>query len=377
MKNISVVLSTLALLLFICGCSAQSPDNSTSSSTASGSSSVSSSASSDSGTVTELPPAEPVQTTWEWETSTPEAQNMNADLLAQMHDVLQDTKIHSVAVVRNGVLVDEYYQEGYDAESVFRLNSCTKSFTGTLIGIAIDQGYISGVDATLSEFFPHLADTDKGDIQLRYLLTHTSGIRWREWSGTSFYDLQTSENWVDYVLSQPVEAAPGSKFAYSTGGSHLLAAILQQATGESALDFAKENLFDPLDMESVEWSTDPQGIIDGGNGIAMNTRDAAKFGQLFLNQGVWEGEQVVPREWVAASTQPYLQAEATAGEYGYQWWIQQFGGYDAYYAMGWGAQFIFVVPDLQLVAVFTADYPESQYAAWPYFTDYIIAACEA
>lgn len=313
---------------------------------------------------------------WEWEFDAPENHGMDAALLASLHTALEGTAIHSVVVVRDGVIVDEYYQQGYDADSVFPLNSCSKSFISALVGIALEEGLIDSLDTSIDRYFPQLAGTEKADITIRHLLEHKSGLEWHEWTrnGESFYELNRAENWVDYVLAKPLVAQPGEQFTYTTGGTHLLAAILEQAVGEPLLDYATARLFAPLGMTSVRWRADPQGILDGGNGIEMTARDAAKFGQLYLGGGSWEGRQLVPQDWVALSTQAQEIRDGTGGSYGYQWWVRPFGAahVDTFYAMGAMGQFIFVVPQLQLVTVITAD--TTQFAPFPYFTDYILAS---
>jgi len=287
-----------------------------------------------------------------------------------------------MVTVKDGYLIDEYYKEGYDENSVVRLHSCSKSFTGALMGIAIDQGLISGVEAKLSEFLPQIEDSGSDyqkQITLEHLLTHTSGIEWYEWGGnsSSWRPFQEAENWVDYILGLRVAAEPGSYFAYSTGGSHLLAAALQKATGKSAYEFGQEYMFEPMGMDSVEWSVDPQGVTDGGNGIAMTARDAAKFGQLYLDGGRWRGQQIIPEAWVELSTITQNAGPGgRSGTYGYQWWLRSFGeeNYEACYAMGYAGQFIIVVPELQLVTVITSRSTADTYAPWAYFTDYVLAS---
>ena len=317
----------------------------------------------------------------DWEIDTPENHNMDGAVFQQLHSALLQTEIYSAVTVKDGVIIDEYYKEGYDENSVFRFHSCSKSFTGALIGIAIEQGKISGANAKIAAFFPQVARSDsqyKQQITVEHLLCHTSGIEWHEWGGdsSSWRPFRQADDWAEYVLSQEMAAEPGALFAYSTGGSHLLAAILQQATGQTALDFGTEHLFAPMGMDSVEWSTDPAGVSDGGNGISMTARDAAKFGQLYLDGGRWRGRQILPEEWVAASVTAQVVRSGNSGSYGYQWWLRPFGAanYDTYYAMGHGGQFIFVVPELDLVTVMNSSYPSDTYAPWPYFSDYILAA---
>ena len=136
-------------------------------------------------------------------------------------------------------------------------------------------------------------------------------------------------------------------------------------------------LFEPLDMDSVECTTDPQGISDGGNGFAMNVYDMAKIGELFLNNGVWKGEQIISEEWVRQSTTLQFDRSSGSADYGYQWWVRTFGNqnYDAYFAQGHWGQYIFVVPDLELVVVFTSHYEGDTSIYWQLMND-IVNACQ-
>ena len=264
-----------------------------------------------------------------WQVDLPENRQMDPAVFAQLHADLESSDVYAMVTVKDGVIIDEYYQEGYDETSVFPLHSCTKSFTSALVGIAIEQGYFTSVDDPLSDYLPQvldLADTGKQQITLRHLLTHTSGLEWYEWAGRSnWQEFRSAENWVDYILNRNLVATPGTVFAYSTGNSHLLAAALESATGMGELEYARENLFDALGMDSVVWGTDPQGIADGGNGISMTVRDAARFGQLYLQNGQWNGEQLISAQWVAESTAAQNNGAGDGtGSYGYQWWIRSF-----------------------------------------------------
>lgn len=321
------------------------------------------------------PAPEPV---WSWQHDLPENRGLDSAALDELHQQLAPTDVLASVIVKNGAIVDEYYQDGYDASSVFPLHSCSKSVTSALVGIAINQGYIAGVNVPISSYFPQILQSDSAwrkQITIWHLLTHTSGISssdddvWEAW--------RNSENWVEYVLNRPVTSEPGAVFSYTTGGTHLLAAILQQATGKTAYEYGKEVLFDPLDMDSVQCSSDAQGISDGGNGFSMNIYDMAKFGQLYLNGGVWEGKQIVPAQWVTDSTSLQFDRSAGSADYGYQWWVRTFGRqqYPAYFSQGHGGQFIFVVPQLELVAVFTSNHTGSSSMYWQFVED-IVAACQ-
>ena len=317
------------------------------------------------------------ETKWEWQHDTPQNHNLDSNALNTLHNTLDTTNVYASVIVKDGYIVDEYYKEGYDENSVFTLQSTSKSITSALIGIAIDRGYIESVDVPISNYFPQILESDSQylkQITIWHLLTHTTGIDASD--TTNWEDWLASDNWVEYVLNRPVTARPGTVFNYFTGNTHLLSAILQQATGKTAYEFGKENLFDYLDMDSVECSTDPQGISDGGNGFAMNVYDMAKFGQLFLNQGFWNGEQIISEQWIEESTSTQFTRSSGSADYGYQWWVRTFGNqnYDAYFAQGHWGQYIFVVPDLELVVVFTSHHEGSSSMYWQFMNN-IVNAC--
>lgn len=318
------------------------------------------------------------QSVWEWQKDTPENQGMNGAALEGIHATMDTFPLLSSVIVKNGYIVDEYYKDGYDENSVFVLNSASKSVTSAIIGIAIDKGYIESVDVPISDYFPQVLDDDDPywrQITIRHLLTHTSGISttddalWDTW--------RSADNWIDYILDLPIVSEPGSTFSYSTGNTHLLCAIVQQATGMTVYDFGKQYLFDPVGMDSVRIDTDPQGISDGGNNIWMTPYDMTKFGLLYRNGGVWEGQQIVPAEWVEQSTSVQFERPSGSADYGYQWWVRTFGEqqYAAYFAQGHAGQYIFVVPELELIVTFTSDYTGSTSIYWQLVNE-IVAACE-
>lgn len=322
---------------------------------------------------TPKPTPEPTPKPFEWTFDTPGNHGIDSALLAELHTTAADTDITSFVIIKDGVIIDEYYADGYDETSVFRMHSVTKSFTSALWGIALNEELISGTDVMLSDYFD--VGDDKADITAEHLLTHTSGLDWPEWNGPIWNDFARAENTVEFILSRPMVNAPGRVFNYTTGGSHLLGAIIEKAAGESMYDYALPRLLEPLEIDSVRWSSDPQGITDGGNGLSLSARDAAKLGLLYLNGGVWRGEQIIPAEWVAFSTEAHASGYTRYGKYSYQWWVKPFGGYDAYYALGHGGQYIIVVPDLNLVAVFTSKSSANIYTPQPLFEKYVVGTC--
>jgi CubicO group peptidase (beta-lactamase class C family) len=156
------------------------------------------------------------------------------------------------------------------------------------------------------------------------------------------------------VLSRPLVAEPGTRMVYSTGNTHLLSAILTKVTGGSTWRFARDALARPLGIQLAQWPTDPQGIHFGGNEMLMTPRQMLAFGRLYLARGRQDGRQVVPADWVDASFVPRTRSRWSDRQHGYGWWIRDMSGRRVTYAWGYGGQFIFVVPDLQLVVVTTS-----------------------
>jgi CubicO group peptidase (beta-lactamase class C family) len=309
---------------------------------------------------------------------------MDSELLAGMFDYIErnDLDVHAVLVVRNGHTVVEVYYPPYGPCSQHSTASVGKSFTGALVGIAIHKGYIESVDQPVADFFPHHLDFQgdplKQAMKIEHLLTMTSGLDWPEsaisYSSASnvLRQMMGSANWVGFVLDRPMVAAPGTTFNYSSGGSHLLSAIVQEATGMRTISFARENLFGSLGCSHVDWLSDPQGIALGAGGVRLTARDMARFGQLYLQGGLWGGEQIVPAEWVTASIAPQVSAHGAASHYGYQWWVRDSGIYAAH---GYRGHRIFVVPHLDMVVVFTADLAGS--APSTMLSSYIIPAARS
>jgi CubicO group peptidase (beta-lactamase class C family) len=318
-----------------------------------------------------------------WRASTPEQEGMRSEVLAEMLAEIEDKEhdIDGVFVVRNGHLVLDAYVAPFDANTRHVIHSCTKSVVSTLIGIAIDKGYIEGVDQPFLELFPGrtVANLDAGKVAmtLRDVLTMASGLECRDsylygWDGLE--EMAKTDDWVQYILDLPMAEPPGSRFEYCNGGSFLLSAVIQETTGMSAQAFAEQHLFGPLGISDFEWPANPRGINIGWGQLKMRPHDMTKFGYLFLNDGVWEGDQVVPAEWVEASTQKHIDATLYDG-YGYQWWVDDAG---VYLALGYAGQFIYVVPDKEMVAVFVSDLADRDFfVPWGHLHDYIIPAAES
>lgn len=332
-------------------------------------------------TIQATPPPPDYWPTDGWRSSPPEAQGMDSGQLADMLEHIQQEgyRVHSIQIIRNGYLVLDSYIYPFNSEALHLIHSATKSFTSALVGIAMGEGFIESVDQTVLSFLPDQTidniDARKEAMTVEDLLTMTSGLYCRDsalYGWTGLREMQASADWVGHSLSLPMEHEPGSHFEYCNGVSHTLSAIVQQTTGMTTLEFARQYLFDPLGINDLVWLTDPQGIAIGNSNLLLHPLDMAKFGYLFLHGGQWDGQQIVPAEWVAESTQAHVftnfPAKPTAN-YGYQWWVDKQGRF--YDAAGYGGQEIFVLPDLNMVVVLTSG---GYYTPEDFLEDFIIPA---
>jgi CubicO group peptidase (beta-lactamase class C family) len=266
-------------------------------------------------------------------------------------------RLHSILVSWRGQLILERYYRGTRPTALANIKSASKSVISALVGIAIDRGFIRGVQEPISTYFPDLRAIDKtltkSKITVEDLLTMRSGLE--STSNRNYGAWVQSSNWVRYVLARPILSPPGTTMQYSTGNTHLLSAILTKATGKNTWQFAQEVFAKPLGFTLARWPQDPQGIYFGGNDMLMTPRQMISFGEMYLNRGLANGKQVIPPHWVDASLKPRVASPREFGRfYGYGWWLREMGPYQAYYAWGYGGQFIFLVPDLDLVVVTTS-----------------------
>jgi CubicO group peptidase (beta-lactamase class C family) len=310
-----------------------------------------------------------------WRASTPEQQGMDSGLLAQAVEKVKQYSIslYSLLIIRNGYIVSETHFQGAAPDERREIYSCTKSFTSTLVGIAFDQGLIEGVKPTLHSFFPDRTfknmDARKQAITLENVLTMTTGLAWVE-GDPSYQKLYTTQDWAGYMLDLPMAADPGTLFSYCSGCSHLLSTIVQTKTGNTA-GFARKHLFDLLGIQGYTWDTDSQGIPIGGWGLNLTPREMAKLGYLFLHNGQWEGRQIISSAWVQAATQKHTGTDGNLG-YGYQWWT--YPKYGAYAALGRYGQTIFVIPNVNLVIVTTAQNEDNHDRIFALIDTYIVPA---
>jgi CubicO group peptidase (beta-lactamase class C family) len=285
---------------------------------------------------------------------------MDSEALAQAFEYVRQNQIpiHSLLIVRNGYLVLDAYFYPFQENQVHDGASMTKSITSTLIGIAIGEHKLSSVRQPVLSFFPGRnidnRDERKDRVSVEDLLTMTSSLDCHFDRGEiTLKEMTKSKDWVQFMLGLPMVAEPGSKFEYCSGGMHLLSGIISQATGSSALEFARRELFQPLGIKGDIWPSDPQGVNDGWGDLHLLPRDMAKIGYLWLNEGHWENRQIVPTERMRAATQRHSHPNFGGGEYGYGFWVYPERNPAQYEALGRGGQRISVTPAKNIIVVCT------------------------
>lgn len=314
----------------------------------------------------------PTWPTESWTRSAPAEQQLDGARLDRLVAALRENEIpniHSLLIVRNGLLVLEEYFNGRDAGELHELQSVSKSFTSALVGIAIDRGEIEGVHEKVLAFFPEMVGIDnlddhKRDMTLEDLLTMRSGTDYHEEGPDSphFQLNRMSRGWTEFILDRPMIAEPGTSFRYDSGAVILTSAILQARTGMHADAYAGRYLFAPLGIQRARWYRNAEGHPHTGGGLHLRSQDMAKLGLLYLRKGLWDDTQILPASWVEASLSRQVVFEGRGKRlvgYGYWWWVLPPvpGGsstHDVYGAFGFKGQYIFVVPEHDMVVVVTA-----------------------
>jgi CubicO group peptidase (beta-lactamase class C family) len=288
----------------------------------------------------------------------PEEQGVDT---AAIHAFLQavdesELGLHSFMLLRHGYVLEEKYWPPYEPEHRHELFSVSKSFTSTAIGLAVEERLLSIDDSVLSffekEVTTSITDNMKG-LQIKHLLTMSTG-HIQDTLGRLME--HKSHNWARGFLETPIEKTPGTHFVYNSGASYMLSAIMSQAAGEPLLDYLQPRLFEPLGIKGAVWGSCPQGVNYGGWGLNLTTMDLAKFGQMYLQKGSWNGKQLLSQQWIEEAARPHI---ATQGEngidkqqgYGYQFYMCRFG---IYCARGANGQFSIVMPEQDAVIAITA-----------------------
>jgi len=303
----------------------------------------------------------------DWKVSTPAEQGLNPLLVAELfYNAAQLETIYSLLVIKNGYLIAENYFNGGSVDQKDRLQSATKSITSALVGIALDQGLLSSVDQNMLAFFPEIAskttDPRKKKITIRHLLQMRAGYPGEEthpdlWKGL------LSGHYPPLIEKFPLVNDPDTRFHYSNLSSNWLGIIIDRTSGMNLKAFAGKYLFSHLDIVAGEWGQDAEGHNNGCGDLHLTARDAAKFGLLYLDNGTYKGNQIIPSAWVNESLQTYSVNEAFVKKigyfhdigYGYHWWSANAGEYHVNFAWGHGGQLIVLVDKLDLMVVITSD----------------------
>ncbi|MBU8892653.1 MAG: beta-lactamase family protein [Bacteroidales bacterium] len=299
-----------------------------------------------------------------WKYCNPEEVGVNSKLLSEAHLYISnpDFATDGYAIIKDGYIIAEDYFGNFSINTKHKSYSIAKSFTSATIGIAIEKGFINDVDDKIPEYYTKLNNDNvqqwKKDITISNLLTMTSGIEWSE-SGVltnDIFQMSISDDFVEYVLNKQVINEPGTIWSYNSGESMLLSGIINITTGMSMLEFASENLLEPIGIVNLEWNSDSENHTIAGWGINATVHDYARFGYLYLNNGAWEGTQIISEEWINSSLTPF---KNDIPFYGYLWWLtdETFSNSsvnlpdDIFMAIGALGQYLVIVPSENLIIV--------------------------
>ena len=294
-----------------------------------------------------------------WRTDSPENQGLDEKKIQSFIGQLRTGKIQrpisSFLVVKNGYLIVEEFFGRHNSGQAHTMQSVTKSITSTLVGVAIQNGHIDNLDQAVISFFPEYdqinnLDKRKKKMNLRHALTMQTGQAWTGESHLGALNSYSGDK-MKYVLDYKMETDPGKKWYYNSGIAILLGGLLQNATGMNTEEFAQEYLFKPLGIEGAYWQWGHRGIPHTGGGLFLKPSDMARIGYLYLRDGCWDGEQILPEGWVAEATTRHVDYAETIADipagYGYMWWIVpglEKNQDDISMAYGHWGQFIFIIP---------------------------------
>jgi CubicO group peptidase (beta-lactamase class C family) len=337
--------------------------------------------------------------TLDWQNADPSSLGMDTEKLSELGAIIlsQYNNVNGIVIVRKGCIVYEKYYNGYGPDDTHHVASVTKSIISALIGIALNEGYIESVDQKVLDFFPEYisnpVDIQKRAITIRHLLTMTAPYPFKNWS-EPLERLSRQKDWVKYTLDMLGKNGKIGDFKYSSAGVHLLSVIITRATGKSACEFANEYLFKPIGMKQIlnhemkgfrlddlfgkdvkGWVKDPEGNSTGGWGITLTPRDMARFGFLYLNDGVWNENQIISKAWIKASME--MNANKSKIEdyyYGYLWWLSEEDGVFSYSAIGDGGNIISCIPEKDLVISIASKIIAKPRDRWQLIKNYILPA---
>lgn len=313
-------------------------------------------------------------------------------LTSNLHTIILNEyeNTEGIVILEAGQIVFEEYFGNSNSKSKIHIASVTKSILSALIGIAIEKGYIKSAEETVMEYFPEYTSISSNGVRekvtIQNLLTMTAPYSFNDWS-EPLEAFCTSPDWIEFALQEMGQNGEIGAFKYSTASAHLLSAILTRVTGTSTREFANKFLFTQIGIDSINeypmssygyddlfgkrvkgWVHDPNNITTGGWGLTLTVREMARFGQLYLNNGFWNGKQIIPQDWIAKSTAPNL------NHYGYMWWLFENHGLDAFAAMGDGGNTICCVPQKKLVVAIASHFIPNPKDRWLLVKDHILPA---
>jgi CubicO group peptidase (beta-lactamase class C family) len=300
----------------------------------------------------------------------------SALLAAAVERASSQSRLHNMIVARHGRVELEHHFRGPPPDRPANVKSVSKSLLSAVVGAALAQGILEDLEAPVAPFFPdHLPPGEAGgdggmdtygdgagtaaprdprrEITLAHLLSMSSGLE--STSIRNYGRWVSSSDWVRYALTRPVLFEPGSRMLYSTGNSHVLSAVLTRASGRTTHALATAYLAEPLGIRLPPWPRDPQGIFFGGNDMLISPRDLLRFGELYRQGGTMDEREVLPREWVEESWRVRVHSARDGNGYGLGWWARHAGPHEVRFAWGYGGQFLFVIPALEMTVVFTSD----------------------
>jgi len=328
-----------------------------------------------------------------WLVSSLEAESLDAQRLTDMMNGIRargdDFFLRNILIVKSNRLVFEEYFGDTDRNTISHQQSATKSIVSAIYGIAESNGLVGPTDSTLFGYFPeyqNLSTTDKEAIEVQHVLTMTPGLAWNENSSPTFgaendnIAAYASNNYIWHVLQKDLVTVPGTEWNYNSGCPMLLAGIIRNQTGLHIDEFGDQYLFQPLGITGARWEYQADGLPLATGGLWIKARDAAKIGQLFLDGGIWNGQQVISADWVDRSLTSYASPRNGVG-YGYLWWTQQRASHRIWFAAGYGGQLIIIVPAHEVTIVINADYTrdtnevgQREAQIWSLLTDFILPA---
>jgi CubicO group peptidase (beta-lactamase class C family) len=310
-----------------------------------------------------LAPLESVDLAQPWQEIDPRSHGWDADALRDAAGQAgEQERSRSLLVVHGGRIVLERYYGEANSETLHDVRSVTKTVVSTLVGLAIEDGFIRDVDQPLGELLPDsLAELrpEQQAVTVQHLLTMSSGFAWTEAGSVGYNAWRTSDDYLGHFLDPDMTSEPGASFNYNSGAIYLLGLLVEEATGMELEAFADQELFGPLGITTRQWESMGNGRVNGGAGIDLRTRDLARLGQLFLQEGMSGDRRVLPSGWEQEATAnrfPWTASfgPVTALSYAYLWWLDL--SREAYFAWGYGGQYVYVVPSLDLVVVTTTDW---------------------